>query len=164
MDEFNIPPQAIIFAVIMIIGFVRNILFKKGGNPTEEEHRHEDPNDPMAEFRRMIEQAREEANENERTSSPPPVIQRAPSPAPRPQAPPKLVTTPPPPTSPPPVSVAPQITKAPKPNPAPFPHSAQKRVKRTQNRNNLKALLDTPESARQAIILSEVLGKPKSLQ
>lgn len=173
MGNLPIEPQTIIFLVIFLISALSSLFKKiKGGDKRSYEEqdypqapRHEDP---MQEFKRMIEEARREA---EAPSSPPPAPQPSPQPAPKAVIPPKRSTTTPPPIenpTPPPVSSEPPLeykkTAAPK---AKGFLQSKKRKKATSSKPqdlSLTELLRSPNAARQAIILKEVLGKPKGLQ
>lgn len=131
---------------------------KKGELPPEETGRADMPppresNDPLDDFRRMIAEAREEA---EKAANPQPPI---PAPVPTPLA--RQVSSPPPP----PVGFIPQVPKAPPLKPSSFPSNADLKKKKARTRGDLSlnTLLRSPESARKAIILTEVLGKPKGV-
>lgn len=156
MDDTPFEPKIIVFIVFLILGVLKN-LFKKGGNNKGKKQPNAptlDDNDPLAEFRRMIEEARQKAKEDELEpagfDTPPPVEVREPITE---FTAPQYNTTP--------ISSAtPVAVKA-------FPStdsSSRKKRKKATNDLSISALLKNPSAARQAIILTEVLGKPKSLK
>jgi|GEM_PF-6149880 len=159
-ENLPIEPQAIIFIVIVLIGFVRSVFFsKKKKKPQqqweeeeweEENYQEERAMDPMAEFRQMIEEAKAQAQESQ--TSPP---QQQPSQTAKPQTPPPPPKT----TQPAPAQVTSNTHVTPPPSRA---KAAQKPIKKKTPKNSIKDLLSSPSAAKQAIILTEVLGKPKA--
>ena len=166
-DNLPIDSQFIIFLVIAVAGFIRSTFFKKKEEEHEEEYesapRPAHPQeDPMTEFRRMIEEAKREAQEQQQAPQP------APTPSEQSQQPPRVAKPEAPqPTTPPPVaSFQPPVINAPAPKASSFPSSKKKVTRNTSAGSDLslKALLKSPSAAKQAIILKEVLGKPKGLR
>lgn len=190
-ENFHLEPQVIIFIVVAVIGILRS-LFSKKKQPQEREtweeesweedsweERNPEPQQkkaegPLAEFRRMIEEAKAEAeakyNPKEETPQQTPP-QQTPQPSAQPSAhPPTLVV-------PPQVSLPQTIPEAvitpPLPTPAgpsitshdqPVLPTPSKKRKKKKSKTSVKDLLQSPSAAKQAIILTEVLGKPKSLR
>lgn len=146
MDNWPIEPRLIIFIVVALIGFLQNVLKKK---PSQHETYDvpEPDYDPLGEFRDLIEEARQKAE--------------SPEPAPAPV----VIVSPPE-----PIHTAPEITKTAETEPSPTlnvsskPKPEQQSRQPRQQKGSIQKLLTSPGAARQAIILTEVLGKPKSLQ
>ncbi len=163
MDNLPLDPQAIIFIVVALIGFIHSTFFKK---KKKEEQPYDQPrpfepttaedDDPLGDFRRMIQEARAEA---EQKKAPAPVVaERAP----------QLVI---PPVQPPEEPVATPYATTPVDLPAPrasaFPPSGSPKRKTTKKQPGeltINSLLSSPSASRKAIILTEVLGKPMGLR
>jgi len=143
----------------------------------------EDPHEFSDSLEDIYDEFREEIRQRQTTvqphSSPPPIPQTAsrrqdyrpaPTPPPIPQSPPRQQEYRPDPTPPPVFTVKkPKLTAAEKKALARLQEeslasSTKKRLRRNRSHASLRQLLASPASARQAIILHEVLGKPKSHQ
>jgi len=165
MDNLPIDPQAIIFIVVALIGFIHSTFFKKKkeeqpyDQPRPFDPTSADDDDPLRDFRRMIEEARTEAK---KTKEPEPVVTtEAPQLViPQTQEPKQEEAV-----------VASPYTAAPVDLPAPqasaFPPSdtIQRKTKTRQTGElTIKSLLSSPSASRKAIILTEILGKPMGLR
>ena len=183
MDNLPVDPQLIIFAVMALIGITQTLFKKKDKTDPHAPIPHEE--DPFQELKRMMEASRRESErqrrEQEQEDAPP-----SPEPAPtlvtHPAEPPREQETPP-------VVITPSY---PAPTPVPSPHEAWEprtpeqptleheelldqsppplpvtQAPQVQRRVapavDLKRALSRPDSTRQAILLSEILGKPKGL-
>jgi len=170
----DIEPRIIFFIIILVIGAIR-ALASKAQKKNEQQERYtwtydnmsdssqaqNQHDDPMHNFRAMIEEARREADQSVE------VVQTPDLPPPPPPAPVVQTTsaysTP---AAPEPEILAytpPSTTKL---QSQEFPNvqKSKKNQKADSSDLSLKALLRSPAAARNAIILTEVLGKPKSLQ
>ncbi len=161
MDDLPINTQAIIFIVIAVIGFLQSV-FKgaKKKAPDEMERR------PMDEYRRAVEEARRAAQERTQPATPvpdqpelaQPVVQEQPVVQARPiEAKPVLVRSIP----------APPAVREPTRQPVERTVKVSKPViakVKKPNKGSVKTLLSSPAAAKKAIILTEILGKPKALR
>lgn len=156
--------QLVLILIIALISFV-NWLFKKsaelrekrklerqtmeGGalSQPESQPAPEEDRDPDESMRRLM-----EALGLPQDEPPPPVIRREPNPPPLPQ--PVFEVTPPPVTVPTPAAPPPRPVRA-APVIVPTRRSAP---------SPLRELLASPEGLKKAIMISEILGKPKSLR
>lgn len=165
MDSLPFDPQIIIFLVFLLIGATKNFL-KKG---KEKEDIHYPPYaepqrsapESLSDFKRMIEEAKAEVMERrgreENKALPEPPLDPLDSPSFRPSQPEPVVQ----PVAPPPARQSPERHSS-----SIFPSAAMasrgQKVGRRQG--SIGDLLRSPKAARQAIILTEVLGKPKGMR
>ncbi len=145
MDNLPFDPQIIIFIVFLALGFLKNVLEKGKGRqdtsqfPTEEETRprrksRAPRNSPLGDFKRMIEDVQRKATEFKESRLQPEE---------------EFFTD---------FEEAPSLEEHSVPD-----HVEDIEIQPQSADLSLANLLRSPESARQAIILNEVLGKPKGL-
>ena len=163
MDLNDIPAQAIIVLVAMIIGAIKWFLEQVAGNKAGQDAVDQAEDD----FEDLYEEARREIQERQ-TQHPQPEAQPTPPPTPQPV----LVRTSPTPQAtptPPPLPdwerkvSKPSLSAAEKQALARFQkQSAHPRKKRQVHQGSrVRQLLSSPSSARDAIVLAEILGPPK---
>ncbi|MCP5535058.1 MAG: hypothetical protein H7A51_02360 [Akkermansiaceae bacterium] len=159
MEEID--GRIIILILFVVVSAIKWLLEKVKGKGEQQHGISESLEDIYEEFR-------EEIRQRQTT-----VQQPAPSPPPLPQAPPPLVQHPqhaqqrpqPQQVSLPKKAQVRQLTAEEKAAAARFQQlSSGKRRRRSKPQTSVHALLSSPQSARQAIVLTEILGKPKSMQ
>ncbi len=192
MDVFDfIDPQALLILVIMVIGALRWIMENMKKNRAAEQDEDEDgmtfedlyeeARREIAERQRSLDDWNEPAPDTiaESEPPPPPFVRPETAPPPMPEAPPPLPAKrfiPPPPKPTPAPAPAPGF-RPPTPPKRPTLSAAEQRAlervqavgigtrrsRRLPHRSRVRQLLATPSSARDAIVLREILGPPKGM-
>lgn len=155
LAEFDIPVILIVFVVISAIKWLMERIKNKGDQTHEVSESLEDI---YEDFREEIRQRQTTVKQEEPVHAPPPL----------PQSPPPIVQhaqhTQPIATQ---VSLPKKRTLTPEEQAAAARFQQLSTVKRKRHsspKNSIRGLLSSPQSTQQAIVLMEVLGKPKSMQ
>lgn len=178
MDD--IPFQAIIIIVFLIVGAIRwvleNILGKK--NQPTQEHWEEYDYEERADYAQpktnsledLYEEARREILDRQNRKAPEPEVvreklneyQEPSSPPPLPSTPGKVRINQPAPVQ--KEEKRPTLTEAQKKAAESFQQLSEKKTPTARSRSRVSELLSSPAAARDAIVLAEILGKPKGAQ